>query len=367
MNIIFWQNCLSPHQIPYIKELVRDQRINRIILIAPVRVLSEREKMGWHNYSTLDGIEIIIAPTVSEIKRIFFENQDSSIHLFSGIRADRLVYEYFKISLKYDVKRGLITESPFVFKARMLLHKIRFLLYDYKYVSKIDYVFAMGNTAEDYYNFWSKKWRVFLFGYCVDVIPNDLPALQSNKMRFVYVGSLTKRKNVSLLLSSIAHLSSKCDYHLDIIGNGEEHCNLLDFVTKNNLTEHVTFHGTFSMSDIHAKLINYDVLILPSIHDGWGAVINEGLQNGLYIISSDACGAITLIENSDRGVVFKNKDLNSLLEALNYYIKNSKEIKSGRNARLEWSKKINGEAISKYMIDCLHNNTLVMPPWKKNS
>ena len=267
---------------------------------------------------------------------------------------------------KDNVKRGLITESPFVFKARLLFHKLRFLLYDYKYVAKIDYVFAMGNMAKEYYDFWSKKWDVFLFAYCVDVKSNNLPVLQSNKMRFVYVGSLIKRKNVSLLLKSISHLSSDCNYHLDIIGNGEEHSNLLDFVNKNNLIEHVTFRGTLSMSDIHAKLNNYDVLILPSIHDGWGAVINEGLHSGLYIVSSDKCGASTLIENSNRGIIFKNKDLNSLVQALNYCINNSKEIKSGRNERLGWSKKINGKAISKYMIDCLQSNTIVIPPWKKN-
>ena len=25
MNILFWQNCVSPHQLPYIKELHNDE------------------------------------------------------------------------------------------------------------------------------------------------------------------------------------------------------------------------------------------------------------------------------------------------------------------------------------------------------
>jgi glycosyltransferase involved in cell wall biosynthesis len=366
MNIVFWQNCLSPHQIPYIKELVRDDRVNRIILIAPVRLLSERKEMGWQNYYILDGVEIIVKPKVSEIERVFCENQNDSIHLFSGIRADKSVYEYFKISLKYDIKRGLITEPPFIFKARLLFHKIRFFVFDYKYISKIDYIFAMGDMAVKYYGFWSRKWKVFLFAYCVDLMSNDVQVSESNKMRFVYVGSLIKRKNVSLLLRSISYLSPNSDYHLDIFGNGDEYVKLLDFVKKNNLTDNVTFHGTMAMSDIHSKLNNYDVLILPSIHDGWGAVINEGLHSGLYIISSDKCGASTLIENSNRGIAFKNKELHSLVGALSYCINSRSKIKLGRTERIEWSKRISGKAIAKYMIDCLQNNTPVLPPWKRN-
>lgn len=45
------------------------------------------------------------------------------------------------------------------------------------------------------------------------------------------------------------------------------------------------------MEEIPSILSNQDILILPSIYDGWGAVVNEALQSGLYVISSNQCGA----------------------------------------------------------------------------
>lgn len=365
INLLFWQNCVSPHQLPYIKELHNDIRVNNVILIAPVWDLAEREKMGWGNNIKVDGVEIIIAPNEISIKNLFFKNQQNSVHLFSGIRADKFVYGCFKHSLKYNVKRGLITEPPFDFKIPLILHKIRFLLLDYKYIKKIDYVFAMGDKAVDYYNFWSKKWNVFIFGYCVSLNNTILPINNIDKLRFVYVGSLIKLKNVMLIVNALNNISKDENVKLDIIGDGSEYENLRKQVEILGLQNDVSFLGKMPMKQVHLKLNNYDVLVMPSIRDGWGAVINEGLQSGLFIVSSDNCGAKTLIVNSDRGLVFKNKDVDSLTDALKYCISHSVEIKNSRQKVLKWSDKINGTSMSKYMLDCLLKNETVIPPWKK--
>lgn len=38
-------------------------------------------------------------------------------------------------------------------------------------------------------------------------------------------------------------------------------------------------------------MLNADYLILPSLYDGWGAVVNEGLQSGCKVLVSKDCGA----------------------------------------------------------------------------
>lgn len=50
------------------------------------------------------------------------------------------------------------------------------------------------------------------------------------------------------------------------------------------------------MNEIPHIMENHDILILPSLHDGWGAVVNEAITMGLYIITSDKCGAKALIK-----------------------------------------------------------------------
>lgn len=365
ISLYFWQNCISPHQLPYIKELHKDKRISKVYLIAPVGVSDSRKKMGWENLDNVEEVEIIISTDKNVIDNLFITNQENSIHFFSGIHADKYVFEYFKISLNYNIKRGLITEPPFDYKIPLFFHKIRFFLFDYKYISKIDYVFGMGDKAVKYYNLWSKKWKVFLFGYCVNYKLHFNSNHQAENLRFLYVGSLIKRKNVSLLIKGIGKLKEESGFSLDIIGDGIEHDKLINYVQENNLNDKVHFIGKLSMGDIYNKLSEYNVLILPSVHDGWGAVINEGLQSGLFIISSDNCGAKTLIENSNRGIVFKNKNLDSLTNALNYCIGNADKIKSGKQERIDWSACISGVSMANYMIDCLLEQEPVLPPWEK--
>ena len=33
MRIVFWQNCLSPHQLPYIVHLMDDKRVGEVVVV----------------------------------------------------------------------------------------------------------------------------------------------------------------------------------------------------------------------------------------------------------------------------------------------------------------------------------------------
>lgn len=61
------------------------------------------------------------------------------------------------------------------------------------------------------------------------------------------------------------------------------------------------------MNKVHQMMHRFDVLVLPSRYDGWGAVINEALQRGLYVICSNRCGAKALVVNDKIGKVFCSK------------------------------------------------------------
>jgi len=60
----------------------------------------------------------------------------------------------------------------------------------------------------------------------------------------------------------------------------------------------------------------YDLLVLPSLHDGWGVVVNEALIQGVPALVSDACGAKTLIEVSGAGSIFEAGSADDLMRVL---------------------------------------------------
>lgn len=108
------------------------------------------------------------------------------------------------------------------------------------------------------------------------------------------------------------------------------------------------------MNEIPHIMENHDILILPSLHDGWGAVVNEAITMGLYIITSDKCGAKALIKNKRIGIVFKNNDATDLHIKLHDCLINKETIRNDLDARLEYSKTIQGPAVAKYFINCLN-------------
>lgn len=139
------------------------------------------------------------------------------------------------------------------------------------------------------------------------------------------------------------------------VGDGDEKRKIEDYIRKRRIENYVCFSGFSPQTELPLWLAKNDVLILPSIYDGWGAVVNEALQMGLYVICSDACGAADLIRKDKRlGIVFNKGDVERLASAMSYCMDNIENIRKDHDYRLRWADKhISGKVIAKYMIDCL--------------
>ena len=351
MNFIFFQNCISPHQIPYIRECANDERVDSVYLIVPRKDYAQRAAMGWDSSGLLKGTSIIcrVMPRDEEIETLINDNKDCFC-FFSGIRADADVFRWFKISLAYDVKRFIITEPPLTYNKPLWMHYLRFYLQDYKYVRYIKGVFGFGLDAVDYYRSISDKWSVFPFQYVTESHQRTSCNRLQGKMKLLFVGSLSKRKNVCVVLDALKELD---DVEFTIVGDGDKLSHLRDIVLRHRLP--VTFLGKRQMAEIPDIMEQHDILILPSLHDGWGAVVNEAMTLGLYVITSDRCGAKALIKNEQAGVVFKNNDAIDLRIKLQKCIADKAIIRDGLIARLEKCRDIQGPAVAHYFINCLKN------------
>lgn len=369
MKIIFWQNILSPHQLPYITHLLDDKRINKVIIIAEKGMDINREQMGWRipQIEKTSHYEIIINPSEKEIKDIFLQNEKNCWHLFSGIRGFAFVFKAFKISLAYQIKRGLITERPNTFAfgftngKPLWLHKIRFFLQDRKYAPYIDKVFAMGDDAVTYFNSVYKKWETIPFAYCTES-NNESININKGNINICFVGSLTWWKAPQSIVQ--ASILLKKEINISYIGSGAKEPEIRSLLNKNKQIQ-CTFYGFQDNTKIPQLLSSQDILILPSIYDGWGAVVNEALQSGLYVICSDKCGAKELLKDSRRGCIFQSGNIKELSSLIKYCIENIDEIRKNRLLRREWAKNhISGQAIAQYMIDKLHDMPTIRPWYK---
>lgn len=359
MNILFFQNCVSPHQMPYISLLSTFQEVDDVVVVVPEIDMASRKAMGWDASTLMNtvGVNFIVAPSEEAIQELYEKYADTDAWcVFSGINSFVSVMCWFRFSLKYKVKRCLMTEPPLIYNHPLWQHALRFVLKDWRYVKYIDKVFVMGDEFVSYYRFWSRRWNIFPFMYCTEWRERSLLAPhQEELLKVLFVGSLSHRKNVQVLLNAARLLDVKQQKQLEIgiVGDGELRTDLENLVNRGGMSSYVTFYGMQPMEKIPNIMEQYDILCLPSLHDGWGAVVNEALTLGLYVICSNHCGAKYLIRSSNYlcGRIFESNNAIDLSIIIGDCIISKNEIRGGISERIMWAKtNISGEAVAYYFL-----------------
>lgn len=348
--------------MPYISELCKISGVEDVYVVSPVDDLEERKSMGWgsdkkHDNERLVGVDVVIGPTVEDVEALFLKYDGGDTWcMFSGINAFPEVSAWFRLSLKYNVRRGVITEPPYTYSHPLWQHAIRFAIKDWRYTNYIDKFFVMGDEYVWYYKMWSKKWDVIPFMYCTEWRERNLPVPDAEKLKVLYVGSLSHRKNVSELLCALKSLprDRQQEFFVGIVGNGDKREELENLVSQEEYNIDTKFYGGQRMEDIPAIMQEYDVLVLSSLHDGWGAVVNEALTLGLYVICSNKCGAKYLLKEVQQGCVYKSGDSSDLQHVLLKCLCDKEKIRTSVSQRIEWARRnISGKAVANYLLNHL--------------
>lgn len=131
---------------------------------------------------------------------------------------------------------------------------------------------------------------------------------RSYQKKFIFLGRLAPEKNLDVIISAFRDLP---DYSLSIVGNGP-----LEGKLKSLAPENVTFIPHVPNEKIAEIFYAHDALILGSLRETWGLVVEESLYYGRPVIISKNCGAVELIEDGKNGFVFDPYSLESLKESL---------------------------------------------------
>lgn len=114
------------------------------------------------------------------------------------------------------------------------------------------------------------------------------PCREGTGHRFLFIGQLVPRKAPLSLIRAFADCREEAD-RLTIVGKGELAPATAAEIDRLALTEAVDIVPSVSYQDIPALLARHDTLVLPSITEVWGLVVNEALAAGLHaVVSSDA-------------------------------------------------------------------------------
>jgi len=187
--------------------------------------------------------------------------------------------------------------------------------------------------SEDYkkdYAYFHRKGIYFFYGYnCID---NQLFKFNGEKKLdnnvIVCVARLVPIKNIDNLLKAWQLVEQKnTDYQLVIIGDGPLYPDLIKLKEDLNLKK-VSFIGAVANSDIPAYFSQADALILASLSETWGLVVNEAMAGGLPLLLSSYINANqALLAEGTNGFSFNPFDINGMSEAILSFIGLRIEIK----------------------------------------
>ncbi|MCL5010735.1 MAG: glycosyltransferase family 4 protein [Patescibacteria group bacterium] len=119
--------------------------------------------------------------------------------------------------------------------------------------------------------------------------------VQKEKNSVVYVGRLSKEKNLSNLITAMAGLPAK----LTIIGQGSLQKELQALAREKNVT--AEFKGKIANQDLSVELNKHSIFVLPSFYEGCPKALLEAMSCGLCCLGADVEGIKEVISHKENG------------------------------------------------------------------
>jgi glycosyltransferase involved in cell wall biosynthesis len=208
--------------------------------------------------------------------------------------------------------------------------------------------------------------KIIDFPYVIDVnrmmdaVPEQIPEIASldvlDRKNIIYFsGRMIARKGLAVLLEAASILAAQnniSDWVIWIEGDGPQFIAMQDLARKLGVSERCRFFG-FVQMHLHSWLINHSIIVVvPSIKDPWGIIVDEGMQLGKVVIASTGVGsAIDRIQAPINGILFEASNAPFLANQLIKFLENPALLVSiGRQAKED-----SQAFIPKRNVDALYN------------
>lgn len=227
------------------------------------------------------------------LKRILKSNSFDAVH----VHENETSYIALKVAKDAGVPCRIAhahTTVP-VINLKSEIKRLSGCFFNYKYATT---VIACGQMAGNrvFGNYNMRRSKAVVLSNAIDTLKFKYDVAIRNKVRrnlgvcdkFVigFVGRLSKQKNHLFALRFLKNLIKiKTDVVLMIVGNGEEELELKSYVKENELDCYVKFLGR--RADVNELYQAFDLLVMPSLYEGFPVTAVEAISSGLTVFLSD--------------------------------------------------------------------------------
>ncbi len=313
-------------------------KINNILIKTPQKNFKNFFKKYWRS------------------KRITNDLQKDNLNIYHGLSNE------LPIGIEKTNIKTVVTIHDLIFiRFPNLYNWVDRKIYYFKFLSackRADIIIAISQqTKKDivkYLNIDEKKIKVVYQG-CNDVFKKPISkktqketlkkySLPNNFL--LYVGKIEERKNLLTILKVLKKLKTQ---KLVVIGDGNKYKKIcLKYINNNNLHNNVIILSNINSNEIASIYKNAEILIYPSIFEGFGIPIIEALYSKVPVITTkkgcfkEAGGPKTKYINPT--------SINELKNAILEIQQSSKIKEKMKNIGFKYVQKFNDEEIAKNLI-----------------
>ena len=178
-------------------------------------------------------------------------------------------------------------------------------------------IFAMDTSSQHaLQKNYGKRSVVVAAAFC----DRDHPAKRfrirsAEPLRLLFAGLHLSRKGLAFLLQALALLPDKSAWQLDVLGHGVMTHSWKQLANRLGLEHRVTFHGYVANDEKDRIMQDSDVLVFPSLLEGWPAVVAEALSLGMPVVTTDLHGMRDVV-TKECGILVDAKDSHLLIKGL---------------------------------------------------
>jgi len=324
MKFIFVSNYINHHQKPFCDALYENLG-DEFAFVATMPMEKERVSMGWDTKLTeLPYVKLLyeddtIEKLIYEAECVLFgwsEREDiAQKRLLSGMPTLRVSERLYRDGrYKAISPRGLIAKYH---------EHIRFRNYPVYMLCAGAYTAADFNLIHAYPN------KCLKWGYYPPLRKYEEGELAKIKRKFrdendgkiqiVWAGRFIKLKHAEYMVKLAKDLNDlNIGFHIHMVGAGELEDDLKKMADELGVNNHLTWYGFKKPDEVRDIMEKCEIHLCTSNQlEGWGAVVNEGMNSGCVEIVSNRMGVTPfLIRDGVNGFSYPNDDYIAMRECV---------------------------------------------------
>jgi alpha-maltose-1-phosphate synthase len=167
----------------------------------------------------------------------------------------------------------------------------------------------------------------------IDIVPYGAPGSisdgitrPSSKLKVLFAGSLGQRKGLSYLLTAVENLEDAVE--LTLLGRkAATDCGPLEAAVRK-----YRWLPSLAHAEVLREMHLHDVVVLPSLFEGFGLVILEAMAQGTPVITTDHTAGPDVIENEVDGFIVPIRSPDAIAAKLNVLARDHERLMSMKSA-----------------------------------